>query len=111
MNKITIIFFLRNHFCNSNVCTVEQDIYLSLICEKGKFLGTIACMGITAGSLVLKLFINGKERCHTTYPELQEGKAGTEGFHDVGVVTAGPCDGGTQLRVTQGTDQGQQATS
>jgi len=28
--------------------------------------GSIVCMGKTAATGLLKLFVNGKERCHTT---------------------------------------------
>jgi len=34
--------------------------------RKGKFSGSIVCMGKTAASVLLKLFINGNERCHTS---------------------------------------------
>jgi len=34
--------------------------------EKGKSSGSIACKGKIAASVLLKLFINGSEKCHTT---------------------------------------------
>jgi len=34
--------------------------------KKGKSLGSIACMEKIAASVLLKLYINSNEKCHTT---------------------------------------------
>ena len=44
----------------------------SIIWETGKVLHNIACMGKIAALVLLKLFINGNEKCHQWHPLAHE---------------------------------------
>ena len=57
-------FNVLSIFCEHYLFDFEFESYLSE--KKGKSQGIIACMGKIAAWVLLKLFINGNERCYTT---------------------------------------------